>query len=65
MNTIFMELLDEEMEINKINITTELAIEDKRKKTEKMDEELIPKEYHEYFDVFSGEMAARFPESKT
>ena len=35
MNTIFMELVDKEMEINKTNITTELAIEDNKKKTEK------------------------------
>ena len=64
MNAIFIELLDEEMEINKINIATELAIEDNKKKTEKLDEELIPKEYHEYLDVFSEEKAAQFPESK-
>ena len=51
-------LLDEEMEINKINITTELAIEDNKKKTEKTDKILIPKEYHEYLDVFSEEKAA-------
>ena len=55
MNAIFMELLDE---INKINIATELAIEDNKKKTEKMDEELTPKEYHEYLDIFSEEKAA-------
>ena len=51
MNAIFMEILDEEIKINKINIATELAIEDNKKKTEKMDEELIPKEYHKYLDV--------------
>ena len=65
MNAIFIELFDEEMEINKINIATELAIEDNKKKTEKTDEELIPKEYHKYLDVFSEEKAARFPESKS
>ena len=64
MNAIFIKLLDEEMEINKINIATELAIEDNKKKTEKMDEELIPKEYHKYLDVFSEGKAARFPEFK-
>ena len=63
-NVIFMELLDEEMENNKRNIATELAIEDNKKKTEKTDEELIPKEHHEYLDVFSKEKAARFPEYK-
>ena len=60
MNAIFMELLDEELEINKINIATELAIEDNKKKTEKTDKELIPKEYHKYLDIFSEEKAARF-----
>ena len=64
-NAIFIEIFDEKMKINKINITTELAIEDNKKKTEKMDEELIPKEYHKYLDVFSKEKAARFPESKS
>ena len=59
-----MELLDEEMEINKINIATELAIEDNQKKIEKTDKELIPKEYHKYLDIFSEEKAAQFPESK-
>ena len=33
MNAIFMELLDEEMQINKINVATELAIEENKKKT--------------------------------
>ena len=35
MNAIFMKLLDEDIEINKINIATELAIEDNKKKKEK------------------------------
>ena len=65
MNAIFIEFFDEEMEINKINIATELAIEDNKKKTEKTDEELIPKKYHKYLDVFSEEKAAQFPESKS
>ena len=30
-NAIFMELLDEEIEINKTNIATELAIDNKKK----------------------------------
>ena len=46
-----MELLDEEIGINKLNLATELAIKDNKKKTEKTDKELIPKEYHEYLDV--------------
>ena len=64
MNAIFMELLDKEMEINKINIATKLAIKENKKKAEKMDKELVPEEYHEYLDIFSEEKAARFPGSK-
>ena len=60
MNAIFIELLDEEMEINKNNIATELAIEDNKKKTEKTDEELIPKEYYQYLDIFSEEKVLNF-----
>ena len=35
MNAIFMELLDEEMNINKINVATELTIKENKKKIEK------------------------------
>ena len=56
--------MDEEIGINKINIATKLAIEENKKKTDKTDEELVPKEYHEYLNVFNEEKAARFPESK-
>ena len=63
-NAIFMELLDKEIGINKINVATELAIEENKKKTEKTDKELVPKEYHEYLDIFNKEKAAQFPESK-
>ena len=59
-----MELLDKEIGINKINVATELAIEENKKKTEKTDKELVPEEYHEYFDIFNEGKAARFPESK-
>ena len=64
MNAIFMELLDKKMNINKIKIATELAIEENKKKIEKTDKELIPEEYHKYLDVFSEEKAAQFPGSK-
>ena len=58
------ELLIEEIRINKINIATELAIEENKKKTEKTDEELVPEEYHKYLDILNKEKAARFPEFK-
>ena len=64
MNAIFMELLNKEIRINKINVATELAIKENKKKTEKTDKELVPKEYHKYSDVFNKEKAAQFPESK-
>ena len=56
-NAIFMELLDEEMEINKINIATELAIEDnkKEKRNRKNGQRIDTKGIS---DVFSEEKAA-------
>ena len=65
MNVIFMELLDKEIGINKINIATKLAIEENKKKTEKTDKELVPEEYHKYLDVFNEKKAAQFPELKS
>ena len=34
------------------------------KKEERTDEELVPKEFHEYLDIFSEEKAHRFPEPR-
>ena len=62
-NAIFLEL-SEQMEVNKITVATELAVKENIKKKEKTDEELIPKEYHEYLDIFSEEKAARFPDTR-
>ena len=62
LNVILLELIKEDIQINKITIATELATKQNRKK-EKTDKKLIPEEYHEYLDVFSEEKAARFPES--
>ena len=53
--------MDKTTDVIKINVATELAIEENRKKEEKMDEELVPKEY---LDVFSDKKAALFPGSK-
>ena len=46
--------------INKTNIATELAIRENDKKEEKTDKELVPKEFHEYLDIFSEEKAHQF-----
>ena len=61
MNTILLEMMDKTIDVNEINVTTELAIKKNRKKEEKMDKELVPKEYHKYLDVFSEEKGALFP----
>ena len=49
--------MDKTIDVNKINIATELAIEENRKKKEKTDE---PKEYQGYLDIFNEEKAAQF-----
>jgi hypothetical protein len=61
---MYIKLLETDVWIHKINITTELAIEENSKKMDKTDEQLVPAEYHEYLDIFSEEKAHRFPESR-
>ena len=61
-NAILIKLLEETTWINKMNVATELAIKENDKKEEKTNEELVPKEFHEYLDIFSKEKAHWFPE---
>ena len=61
-NVILIELLEETTWINKMNIAMELAILKNDKKEEKTNEELVPEEFHNYFDIFSKEKAHQFPE---
>ena len=61
---ILIELLEDTIWINKTNITTKLAIKENDKKEEKTNEELVPKEFHDYLDIFSKEKAHRFPEPR-
>jgi hypothetical protein len=61
---VYIELLETDVWIHKTNIATELAIEENSKKTDKMDEQLVSAEYHEYLDIFSEEKAHCFPESR-
>ena len=56
-NAILIELLEETTWINKTNIATELAIKENNNKEEKIDKELVPKELHDYLDIFSKEKA--------
>ena len=56
-NAILIQLLEEATWINKTNVATELAIKENNKKEEKTDEELVPKEFHNYLDIFSEEKA--------
>jgi hypothetical protein len=62
---IFIKLLETDVWIHKMNIATELAIEENNKKTDKTDKELVPTEYHDYLDIFSKEKAHWFPESRS
>ena len=64
LNAILLKLIKKDIQINKVTIAMELAVEENQKKEKKTDKELIPKEYHKYLDVFSKEKAARFPESR-
>ena len=61
-DAILIELLEETTWINKTNVATKLAIKENNKKEEKTDKELVPKEFHNYLDIFSEEKAHRFPE---
>ena len=61
-NMILIELLEETAWINKMNVATELAIKENDKKEERTNKELVPKDFHEYLDIFSEEKAHRFPE---
>ena len=48
----------------KTGISMELAIRENVKKVEQSAEEIVPRDLHEYLDVFNDEKANRFPESK-
>ena len=61
-DTILIKLLEETTWINKMNVATELAIKENDKKEEKTDKELVPKEFHDYLDIFSKEKAHQLPE---
>jgi hypothetical protein len=62
---VYIELLETDVWIHKMNVTTELAIEENNKKVDKTDKELVPEEYHEYLDIFSEEKAHQFPKSRS
>ena len=59
-----MELLNEEIGINKINIATELAIEENKKSDRKNRQETSTQRVSQ-FGRFNEEKAAQFPESKS
>jgi hypothetical protein len=48
----------------KTNLAMDLAIDVNLKKAEPKPEELVPKEYHEFLDVFDEVKADRFPQSR-
>ena len=56
--------MDNDICINaKMSMAMEIQAELNRKKTDLPLEEQIPKEFHDFLDIFSEEKAARFPES--
>jgi hypothetical protein len=61
---VYIELLETDVWIQKTNIAMELAIEENSQKTDKMDEQLVPAEYHKYLDIFSKEKAHHFPRTR-
>ena len=61
-NTILIELLEETTWINETNVATKLAIKENNKKGEQTNEELVPKEFHNYLDISSKKKAYQFPE---
>ena len=52
-----MEEYVQEIWINKTNLATELAMVENLKKTELPIEEMIPKEFHKYLDIFDEQKA--------
>ena len=63
-NTNLIKLLEETTWINKTNVATKLAIKENNKKEEKTNKELVPKEFHDYLDIFSKKKAHQFPEPR-
>src|ERR1700678_3412956 len=56
----------EEVWINaRMNVATELAAEENKKKEGIPIKKLVPEEYHEYLDVFDEEKENRFPEERS
>ena len=51
----------EEVWINRTNMATKLAMAENSKKKDLPLEEMIPKEFHEYLDVFDEQKANQFP----
>ena len=46
-------------------MATKLAIKENDKKEEKTNKKIVPKEFHDYLDIFSEEKAHRFPEPRS
>ena len=67
MDMILLEFLNLEDEVwinTKTNMATSLAVEANLKEPELTPKQLVPKEYHEYLDIFDEEKANRYPESR-
>ena len=60
----FLNLEDEVWINTKMNMATSLVVEANSKKPELTPKQLVPKEYHEYLDIFAEEKANRYLESR-
>src|SRR5882757_9852984 len=66
-NEILLELLETEPDdiwINTTNLAMDLAIDVNIKKEDLKPEEIVPKAYHKFLDVFNEERAQWFPEAQ-
>jgi hypothetical protein len=64
---ILLEYLGMENELwinSKENLVTKLASEANQKKPDLTPEQLVPREYHSYLDIFDEDKANRFPDTR-
>jgi hypothetical protein len=61
---VYIELLNANVWIHKINTAMELVIEEDSKKIKKTDKELVLEESHKYLNIFNKEKAHQFPKSR-
>jgi hypothetical protein len=67
LDKVLLEYLGMENELwinSKENLATKLAYEANQKKPDLTPEQLVPREYHNYLDIFDEDKANRFPDTR-